>query len=269
MEQQKILPSMVDIHCHLLPGIDDGPNNLEESLKMARMAVDDGIKTIIVTAHQLGSFQQNTGDLIRQATVKLQYELDRAGIPLRVLPGADVRIEEKLASKILSGKVLSLADQKKHVLLELPHELYFPLEPILQKLKSAGMVGILSHPERNQGILQQPAVLADLVKAGCLMQITAGILTGSMGKMRQEFCRWMLSKGFVHFVSTDAHGVSKRRPLLKRAFDEVAHLTDEKTAMDTCVNFPGRVAAGQSVPGGRRNVPRKSSDRWFRRRKVG
>lgn len=261
--------AMVDIHCHMLPAIDDGSTSLEESLQMARMAVNDGIATVIVTPHQLGNFAHNSGEVIRKATRQFQTELDRAAIPLRVLPGADVRIEATMTRKIMAGEVLSLADRKKHVLLELPHELYFPVEPVLCGLAKHGMVGILSHPERNQGILRQRDVIAPLVAAGCLMQITAGSLTGSMGKVCQEFCHWMLRQGTVHFVSTDAHGVKSRRPLLRKAYDIVASLTDAQTAHALCVTNPAAVAAGGDVPAGRRPTKKSKAGGWFGLKRAG
>lgn len=251
------LPPMVDIHCHLVPGIDDGARGLPESLRMAQMAADDGIATVIVTPHQLGSFRHNTGDLIRVATRSLQHELDQRNVPLRILPGADVRIEAGVTQKLVSGQVLSLGDHKKHVLLELPHELYFPLQPLLRELSSVGMVGILSHPERNQGLLRERNVLRGLVDSGCLMQVTASSVIGGMGPACQELAQWMLREGLVHFIATDAHGAQTRRPLLRRAFDEVARLVDETTAADLCAHHPARVAGGEAVPSGRRLVARK------------
>src|SRR5690242_10241412 len=143
----------VDIHCHLTPGIDDGAKDWEQSLEMARMAVADGIGVMICTPHQLGNFSSNSGEIIRTRVAELQSFLDEHKVPLRVLPGADVRIESDLVNRVRRGEVVSLADRRKHVLLELPHELYIPLDRLLEELNSAGMVGILSHPERNQGIL--------------------------------------------------------------------------------------------------------------------
>ncbi len=259
---------MVDIHCHMIPGIDDGSPSLEVSLDMARMAVNDGIGTVICTPHQLGNFQHNSGDSIRQQTQQFQIELQKARIPLRVLPGGDVRIEEPMIRGLGDGAVMSLADHRRHVLLELPHELYFPLEPILQNLEAKGMVGILSHPERNRGILQQPELIPTLVDQGCLMQVTAGSLLGSMGKECQELSRSMLLDGLVHFIASDAHGNKLRRPLLRRAFDEVARLTDEATAQDLFVRYPACVAIGKDIPAGRRKVLQKTNDRWFGWKKV-
>jgi len=241
----------------LLPGIDDGAKNLDESLAMARLAVEDGTTTIIATPHQLGNFGHNQGDDIRQRVAELQQQFDAAEIPLRVLPGADVRIEPGMVAAIVRGAVLSLGDHRRHVLLELPHELYLPLEPILDELARRKMVGVLSHPERNQGILREPSVLPPLVEAGCLLQITAGSLCGTFGPQCQRFSEWLLAEGLVHFVATDGHGPRLRRPLMRRAFEQVVELTDEATAIDLCGQNPANVAAGLPVRGGRREKPRR------------
>ena len=156
-------PAFVDIHCHLLPELDDGAGDWDESLAMARLAVSEGIRTVIATPHQLGSYGRNRGDAIRAQVARLRQLLDDHGVPLEVLPGADVRIEPDLVGKIRSGDVVTLADHRRYVLLELPHEVYLPLDRLLGELKVAGLVGILSHPERNQGILGQPRVLEGLL----------------------------------------------------------------------------------------------------------
>jgi len=257
--------SFVDIHCHLLPGIDDGAKDWEESLAMARLAVEDGTRTIIATPHQLGNFGHNRGDQIRTLVAELQQRLNAAQIPLVVLPGADVRIEPDMLARLLQGDVLTLGDHRQHVLLELPHELYFPLEPVLQELSRRKIVGVLSHPERNQGILRQPEVLAPLIEAGCLMQITAGSLCGTFGPQCQHFCEWMLAGGLVHFVASDGHGPRSRRPLLRRAFERVAELTDEATGVALCNANPSSVAAGELVSATIRDVPRRRRGWSFRK----
>ncbi len=254
----------VDIHCHLLPGIDDGSASWEETLSMARMAVADGTQTIIVTPHQLGNFSHNRGDAIRALTAQVQRMLNEHGIALQVMPGGDVRIEDGMLEGLSSGEVLSLGDLRRHVLLELPHELYFPLEGILASLQQQGMAGILSHPERNRGLLREPELLLALVDGGCLMQVTAGSLMGTFGPRSQELAEWMLERGLVHFLATDAHGTKSRRPLMHRAYERVAELTDEATAGDLCIRHPSLVAQGESVPAGRHVLqPRKPGWRGF------
>jgi protein-tyrosine phosphatase len=256
--------SFVDIHCHLLPGIDDGAKDWDESLAMARLAVEDGTRTIVATPHQLGNFGHNRGDEIRRLANELQQRLDAAGIPINMLPGADVRIEPGLAARLAGGDVLTLGDHRRHVLLELPHELYLPLEPVLRELSQRRIVGILSHPERNQGILRQRDVLAPLVEAGCLLQITAGSLCGTMGPECRELSEWLLVERMAHFVATDAHGPRSRRPLMRRAFERVVELTDEATAIELCSRNPARVAAGEAVRPGRGEAPRRRRGWLFR-----
>ncbi len=267
--------SFVDIHCHLLPGIDDGAKDWDATLAMARMAVADGIGTIIVTPHQQGNFAMNRGDDIRRLTDELQQVLTQTGIPLTVMPGADVRIEDGMIERLASGDVLTLADKRRHVLLELPHELYFPLEPLLVMLRREGLEGILSHPERNRGILARPELVPLLVEAGCLMQITAGSLIGNFGPDSQRLAEWMLSHGLVHFIATDAHSPLKRRPLLQRAFQRACELVGEETSFDLCLHNPSQVACGKSVSAtrpashSRSPSPRRGWQGFFSRKKAG
>jgi protein-tyrosine phosphatase len=263
------MPAFVDIHCHLIPGIDDGATTWDESLAMAQMAVADGIGTIIATPHQLGSFAHNQADNIRARTGQLQEFLDQNRVELRVLPGADVRIEPDLAARIRRGEVLSLADRRRHLLLELPHEIYFPIDRLLADLAAIGVVGILSHPERNSGILAQPSVVRPLVVAGCLMQITAGSLCGEFGPGCQQLSEWLVERRLVHFVSSDAHGVRSRRPLLRKAFDRIVELADRETALDLCCINPAAVAAGQQVVASYPPARASRLGSWLGRKKAG
>ncbi len=262
-------PPLVDIHCHLLPGIDDGAADLDQTLAMARLAADDGISTVIATPHQLGGYATNRGDAIRRQTAELQQFLRRHGVLLRVLPGADVRIQPEMIEKLRSGDVLTLADRRRHVLLELPHELYFPLQRLLSDLRAVGITGILSHPERNLGIRASRHLVRPLVDAGCLRQVTAGSLTGTFGRDVQEFAEWLIRQQLVHFLATDAHGPRSRRPLLRRAFDRAEQLAGEQTAVDLCCRNPALVAAGETVSPSLRAPTRSRLADWFRRKKAG
>jgi protein-tyrosine phosphatase len=256
--------AFVDIHCHLAPGLDDGAKSFEHALAMAEMAVADGIGTIVVTPHQLGSHAKNSGQIIRTAISRLQQFLDQHHVPLKVLPGADVRIEPDLVRRIRAGEVVTLADRHRHVLLELPHDVYVPLDGLLAELASAGVVGILSHPERNLGILNQPSLVRPLVDRGCLLQVTAGSLTGTFGPQVQQFAESLVEQGLVHFVSTDAHGTKARAPVLTAAFERVARLAGRDAAIDLCCWHPGAVASGEIVPPGRRKAKKSTWFSWFR-----
>ena len=263
------LTPFVDIHCHLLPGIDDGAASWDESLGMARLAVADGISTVVVTPHQLGNYGQTQGETIRSKCRQLQELLNRHEVGLRVLPGADVRIEPEMIQLIRAGEVLTLADRRQYVLLELPHELYLPLDGLLRELAAAGLVGILSHPERNAGILDHPRIVESLVDAGCLMQVTTGSLLGAFGPYVKDFSEWLVRDQLAHFVATDAHGLKSRRPLLKRAYDRVLGLAGDEAALELCCGNPARVVAGETVTPGRRGPKRRRLTGWFQRRKAG
>lgn len=262
----------VDIHCHLMPGIDDGSKSWEQTALMAELACEDGTGTIVMTPHQLGNFGHNLGDDIRYYTGEVQEFLNEQQIPLKVLPGGDVRIEDGMVRKILAGEVMTLADQGKHVLLELPHELYFPLEPILDELQRNGMQGILSHPERNHGLLQQPQLLPMLVDYGCLMQVTSGSLVGGFGPASQQLAESMMMDGLVHFLASDGHSHKSRRPRMGRSFQKAAEMVGVELATELCCDNPLSVVQGAFVEPGRRSFASSttSSGRgfggWFSRR---
>lgn len=255
----------VDIHCHLLPGLDDGAATLEDAFAMAEMAVADGISTIIATPHQLGNHSHNQGDSIRAATARFQQLLNRRRVPLHVLPGADVRIDSDLMRKIRTGAVVTLADRRRHVLLELPHDVYVPLDRLLAELDAANLTGILSHPERNRGILNRPDVLRPLVNRGCLLQVTAGSLLGTFGPQVMQLSESLVKQGLVHFVSTDAHGTKARPPLLKAAFQRITELVGCQTALNLCCRHPAAVANGGAVSPRCQQAEKATWREWVRK----
>ncbi len=260
---------LVDIHCHLLPGLDDGAVDWEQSLAMARMAAADGISTVVATPHQLGNFAKNTGQAIRDHVQRFQALLDEKGVPLTVLPGADVRIESDMIARLRSGEVLTLGDRQRHVLLELPHEVFLPLARLLDDLRRVGLVGILSHPERNAGILADPRVLWPLVEAGCLLQVTAGSLLGSFGAPVQALAESIVRHGAAHLVATDAHGTKSRTPRLSQVFERVTVLAGPEMAATLFCRNPTRIAAGQPVTSGYLRMARRAWGSWFGWKKAG
>ncbi len=256
-----------DIHCHLLPGIDDGAQHWDDTLAMARLAADDGTATIVATPHQLGSWSDNRGDEIRALVDECNERLEAESIPVNVLAGGEIRIEPGLIDELVTGELVTLGDHRRHVLLELPHELYFPLNGLMHELAARQIAVLLAHPERNQGLLRQPDLAVDLVDAGCLMQLTAGSLVGTMGTHATDMAEWMITEGLVHVVSTDAHSPRTRRPLMSRAYDRICELTDVETADDLCGRNPAKIAAGRPVTAGRRVVQRRRRTSWWQRRK--
>ena len=159
---------MIDLHCHLLPGIDDGARDLGVSLEMARMAVADGVKAIACTPHILPGLYENTGPQIRQATKALQQVLEQEGIPLHLVTGADVHMVPDLAAGLQVGRLLSLNDTR-YVLVEPPHHVApVRIEDFFFNLLVAGYVPMLTHPERLSWIEVQYPAIQRMVKAGRL-----------------------------------------------------------------------------------------------------
>lgn len=262
-------PPLIDVHCHMLPGVDDGAADWNESAAMARAAVADGISTVVVTPHQLGGDTQIRGDAIRAGTARLQRVLQEQSIPLRVVPGAEVRVVPDLAAGVAADDLLTLADRGRHVLLELPHDVYLPLDRLLYELRLAEITAILAHPERNAAVLARRHLLPSLVEAGCLLQITAGSLAGTFGPRVQKLAQWLVGQRLVHFVGTDSHGAKVRRPLLHRAFQCVAGLAGRETAVALCCDNPGRVVAGKTVAPLQRGPRKPGLTGWFRWNKAG
>ncbi len=241
------MPSFTDIHCHILPNIDDGSTSLAESLEMALTAEKDGTKVMIATPHQLGTNSHVSAEAIVQGVSNLQDAFIKERISVTIRPGADVRIEPELPKLLRQGKVLSLADQGKHVLLELPHDTYFPLEPILRALKKQGLIGILSHPERNRGIIKHPEVMDDVIEAGGLLQITAGSLIGAFGRSPQKIAEYCVQNRLIHFIASDAHDTKNRPFGMTKAYDVIIDMADEYLANLVCCENPLKVFQGEDV----------------------
>lgn len=205
---------MVDLHCHILPGIDDGSPDLETSLAMARIAVADGITTMACTPHIYPGMYENTGDGIRRGVAQLQAALDEAGIILRLTCGADAHLSPDLPAKLRSGDAPSLGDTR-YFLLEPPHHVAPPrFAEFVFNLIAAGYVPLITHPERLTWIEDHYATFCALVEQGAWMQVTSGSLTGRFGDEAQYWGERMLDEGRVHILATDSHGVKRRPPLL-------------------------------------------------------
>jgi len=242
---------MIDLHCHILPGIDDGAPDLSISLDMAGASVADGVTDLACTPHILPGLYPNTGPQIRQATQQLQDALDQHGIPLRLVAGADNHIAPDFVAGLRSGHLLCLADSR-YVLVEPPHHVVPPrLEETFFGLLTAGYIPILTHPERLSWIESRYEVVARLGRMGVWMQITAGSLTGAFGKIARYWAERMLDEGRVHILATDAHDTKRRPPNLRRGRDLAAARVGEGEAEHLVATRPRGVldnVAPSSLP---------------------
>lgn len=238
----------VDIHCHCLPGLDDGPATMSESLVLCRALVDENITTVIATPHQLGRFSEcNEAALIRETVSALNEQLKSNDIVLAVMPGADVRVDERICKLLEEDKVLTLADGDKYILLELPHEVFIDIEPLLADLAFMGIKSIISHPERHFGLEREPNILLKWLEYPVHLQVTAGSLLGDFGHAVQEFAWQMLSSGWISLVATDSHDLADRKPCISAAFELINDKLGEAFARLVCIENPLRVLKGQDI----------------------
>jgi protein-tyrosine phosphatase len=242
------MQTFIDIHCHCLPGLDDGPVNRPDALALCRALVDDGIDTVVATPHQLGRFDgRNKAAQVRTAVKVLTRQLQDAGIPLTVLPGADVRVDERIPSLLRDNTVLTLADRGKHLLLELPHDAFIDIEPLLGQLADRRISVIISHPERHPVLAARPEIIAKWSGFGACVQITAGSLLGQFGPAAQQAAGYFLESGFTGIVATDAHDTKHRCPSMKAAFKWITQKLGQDAARRLCIENPKRVIEGKHI----------------------
>lgn len=242
-QDEQLPPGFVDIHCHLLPGLDDGPTHWDQTLNMARAAVEHGLVWVVATPHQGGRHTENTPQRIQSVLQEAKCKFEEHQIPLQIFAGADVRIDETLVERVQKGEVQPIAGGR-YVLLELPHDVYFPLDGLLNDLRRLGITGILTHPERNRAIMRRPELLNEVLQAGAFVQITAGSITGAFGAAVRRFSEELLLSGKVHVVATDAHGCHGRPPHLGEAHRQIARLVGREGADILCRRNPGRIVLG-------------------------
>ena len=243
---------MIDLHCHLLPGLDDGAPDLATSLTMARQAVDQGVTVIACTPHILPGVYHNHGPDIRSATRLLQDALNREGIALQLETGADVHMAPNFVAGLTSGELLTLADSR-YVLVEPPHHVAPPqLEDFFFNLVTAGYVPILTHPERLSWMPSRYDTIKKLVQTGVWMQVTAGSFTGAFGRTALYWAVRLLDEGCVHLIASDAHDAERRPPDLALGRESVEKRVGAQEAEHLVFTRPMGILKDQppsSLPG--------------------
>jgi protein-tyrosine phosphatase len=234
---------MFDLHSHILPGVDDGAANIGVALGMARRFAEDGVQVVACTPHILPGLYSNTGPSIREAVVRLQAQIDEAGIDLKLVTGADNHIAPEFVQGLRSGTLLSLNDSR-YVLMEPPHHVVPQgLESLFFSVVMAGYVPVLTHPERLSWIESRYELIKTLAGRGVWMQITAGSLLGSFGRRPRYWAERMLSEGLVHILATDAHDEIRRPPALREGRLAAERLIGAAEAEHLVVTRPAAILA--------------------------
>ncbi|MFW6122714.1 MAG: tyrosine-protein phosphatase [Thermodesulfobacteriota bacterium] len=244
---------MIDLHAHILPGIDDGPKTLEDSLEMARLAVADGITTMVATPHLFRHKSMHLEDLnspetIFRAVEDFSQELTAAEIDLTVLPGCEIPLFGDIIKFIDTDQVVTINRGQRYICLELPDSIIPPAtEDIIFQLNSRGLTPIITHPERNPVLYEMPHKLRRFVSLGCLTQITARSLTRGFGWRVFWFTKRLLRDGLVHLMATDAHNRNSRPPTMGKAVQKLSKLVGESRAWDMVATLPEAIIQGRPL----------------------
>lgn len=238
---------MIDLHCHLLPGIDDGPETLDEALALARLAVANGITEAFVTPHMHVGRWDNERAGIERAVDAYRRELERAGIALALGFAAEVRLAYEVLPLIEGGQVpfLGELDGYKVMLLELPHS-HVPVgsDKFVAWLLDRGIRAMIAHPERNKEIMREPQKLRPFVDAGCLLQLTADAVAGEFGAVCEARAIEFLENGWVTVLATDAHDIATRPPRFAAGLEVAGRVLGEAAAQDLVEATPRRIVRG-------------------------
>ncbi len=211
-------PPLVDIHCHCLPAIDDGPATMADALELCLTMVQDGIGFAIATPHELGPYERrNFPPEIRDRVRLLNQELQKHSIPLQVLPGAEVRLDGQVIDLLDRDLIMTLVDKRRHLLLELPNEPFIDVTPLISRLSAVGVSVIIAHPERQHCLRRKQAQLRKWSELGAAFQVNAASLVGRGVPGDTDMAWQMLNEGLVDLVASDCHDTRRRPPFMSAA----------------------------------------------------
>lgn len=254
---------MIDLHCHILPGIDDGPETVEGAFELARAAVAVGTTRVVATPHVSSGFSYTTGLRIAEATLLLNRALQAEGIELRVSPGAEVSLDR--AGELHDGELRRLRlGAGPWMLVECPFTgPAAGFEAALHTLAARGNRILLAHPERIQGFQDDRALVSRLVAQGMLCQLTAGALVGRFGGVVERFAHRLLQEGLAHVVASDAHDAVKRSPSVRAELEQTG--VSEEGVRFLTLEAPAAMLAGKPVPMPPTLLAKRRSGRRLRR----
>ncbi|WP_432407015.1 tyrosine-protein phosphatase [Wukongibacter sp. M2B1] len=237
---------MIDIHCHILPYVDDGAKHMDEAVQMARIAYEQGIKKIVATPHYIEDGEYLSVRIDKKVE-RLNYVLKQKKIELEVLVGNEVFITPNLPSLIKSRKINTI-NQTQYLLIEFPlFSLPNYIENVIFELKLIGIVPIIAHPERYRFISENPNVLIKYIDIGVLCQINSGSIIGDYGKAIMEASLNLIKHDMAHVVASDAHSMKGRSPRLKIAYEKVQKLYGEEKAKELFYVNTRKIVEGKDL----------------------
>ncbi len=251
---------LADTHVHLLAGLDDGPASVAEALAMARVLVHEGVAHATALAHQNPDYPENTAERLLAAAAALAAALADRRIPLTVYPTGEVMLGPETLDDWTAGRLLPVGNHRRFLLVEMPHGVFLNLLPIAAVFRQQGVRLILAHAERYPQLLDDPALAAQWIAAGCLLQVTAQALAEPADPWTEGRLKRWVKGGFVHLLGSDGHGLDRRRPVLQAGFRRLARWAGTTTADRIGSVWGTAVLRGEAVELPPPEPPRRS---WF------
>jgi protein-tyrosine phosphatase len=241
---------MIDLHCHILPGLDDGARDLDQAVEMARIAHEDGIEIIVGTPHLFnGSFAYDDLGVFEEKRELLERALTAGDCPLKVLSGAEVHITHDLVASVRRHRERLVLAGGSYIFIEFPHDHVFQgVKDLFFELMSERVTPIIAHPERNMAFARFPKLLFDLVEMGALAQVNGGSLLGRYGPDSEAAALRFLELGLVHFISSDGHNTHSKPPRLAAAAARASAVVGREKASALVRDNPRAVIEDREIP---------------------
>ncbi len=225
-----MIPPLVDIHVHLLAGMDDGPKTAEDALAMCKMMVDQGIRHAAAGAHQNDEYPNNSPDTIRTAQASLAEQLKANDVPLQTRPCAEVMVGTETLNQLDRGELMTIGDTGKYLLIEMPHGLCVELKWLLQEFDDRNIRPILGHAERCPEVLHDPGRAEELIQAGCLLQVSSKSITDPPNREDALAIKSWFKRRMVHVLGSDGHSLRRRPPVMAAAYQQIVKWVGEAEA---------------------------------------
>lgn len=239
---------MIDVHSHVLPGIDDGTKAVEEAVALCRLARERGTQVLVATPHHKPGSFSNPRDFVLENIERLQKQLDLQGVALKLAPGTEIFVDSGLPERIRAGEVLTYGDARRYILLEFSFQQY-PMNPedLIFRLRLASVTPVIAHPERIRYFQEDIGRLESLVRQGALSQITSSSLMGTFGSRVQAITEAMLRRRLAHFVASDCHDLSYRPPGLQESLARAEAIVGAEAAGKMVIENPAALLEGRPI----------------------
>lgn len=252
---------LADTHVHLLAGLDDGPETVDEAVAMCRFLVEEGVQHATALAHQNPHFPENLPERMLPVAAELQARLREEQIPLTVYPTGEIMLGPQTTADWFNGHLLSYGNSKSYLLVEQPHSTFLDLHPLASVLQSQGVRIVIAHAERYGPLVEDSAYVESLIAVGCLVQVTADALLYPHNVRQEKAVKDWAKRGMIHLLGSDGHGLDWREPRMKEGFETILSWIGEPAA-EQIAQWGVAVLQGQPVTAPK---PTPKPLNWFAR----